>query len=223
MKSSNANIWGYTAKEIAAVLWQKWRLVNGNELYDISADPGQMSDVAASHPELTGRLHDHYEQWWSSHAGYLEDYQRIALGSDKENPIRLCSADWAWAYADNQANIRGCVMESGTWHVDIAKEGRYELTLRRWPEESHLSIAASAPVMQGVDGSWPEGKALPVSSAWLRAGREEQTCAVPVGETKVTFEMKLGLGPLELKSWWYDAEGNQLAGAYYLTAKRMST
>ena len=27
-----------------------------------------------------------------------------------------------------------------------------------------------APVMQGVDGSWPVGKALPVASAWLQTG-----------------------------------------------------
>jgi hypothetical protein len=111
-------------------------------------------------------------------------------------------------------------MDSGTWHVNVERSGLYRLTLRRWPEESGLGIAAAAPVMQGVDGSWPEGKALPVASAWLQAGRNEQTQAVPDGATQVTFEMELASGPTELKSWWFDVDGNQLAGAYYLTAER---
>jgi len=32
--------------------------------------------------------------------------------------------------------------------------------------------------------------------------------------------MELSRGPAGLKTWWYDADGNQLAGAYYLTAER---
>jgi len=216
----NEGIWGYTQRHAAAVLWHNWRLVDGAELYDIQADPGQARNVAAEHPDLVRRLREQYEKWWSELGGNLEDYQRITLGSDNENPVRLCSADWAWAYADNQNNIRGCVMDSGTWHVDVAKSGLYSLTLRRWPEESGLGIAAPAPVMQGVDGSWPEGKALPVASAWLQAGPNEQTQAVPDDATHITFEMELACGPAELRSWWYDTDGNQLAGAYYLTAER---
>ena len=53
------------------------------------------------------------------------------IGTASENPMRLCSCDWAWVYADNQNNICGCVMDSGTWHVEVAKEGRYSLTLRQ--------------------------------------------------------------------------------------------
>ena len=218
----NEGVWGYTEQDAAAVLWQSWRLVNGAELYDLQADPGQARDIAAEHPDTVRHLRDQYEEWWSALGGNLDDYQRIALGSDNENPVRLCSADWAWAYADNQNNIRGCAMESGTWHVDVVKDGRYSLVLRRWPEESGLGIAAPAPIMQGIDGSWPKGRALPVDSAWLQAGPNEETKAVPEGAEQIAFEMELARGPTQLKSWWYDADGSQLAGAYYLTAERKS-
>lgn len=40
--------------------------------------------------------------------------------------------------ADNQANIRGCVMDSGTWHVDVVRSGLYSFSLHRWPEEAGL-------------------------------------------------------------------------------------
>ena len=32
-----------------AVMTEKWRLVNGQELYDIKTDPGQRNDLAADH------------------------------------------------------------------------------------------------------------------------------------------------------------------------------
>lgn len=217
----NEGHWGKTAKDYAAVMWQEWRLVHGHELYNIHRDPGQTEDVADEHDDLVKRLQEHYEGWWSELNSTLTTYQPLILGAEAENPVRLCSADWAWVYVDNQANLRGCVMESGTWHVDVARAGRYSLTLRRWPEESNLGIAAAAPVMQGVDGSFPEGKALPVASAWLRAGRTEETQTVLPDATAQTFEMVLEEGATTIQSWWYDEQGNELAGAYYLTAERL--
>lgn len=49
-----------------AVRTQRWRFVNNKELYDISADPGERSDVAASHPEVVNRLRESYDKWWTS-------------------------------------------------------------------------------------------------------------------------------------------------------------
>ena len=219
----NEGIWGYTAEDQAAVMWQHWRLVNGHELYDVNTDPGQSNDLSADHPDIVSRLHDHYQDWWDGVGQNLDRYHPLTIGTANENPMRLCSCDWAWVYADNQSNIRGCVMDSGTWHVEVAKEGRYSLTLRRWPQESELGISAPAPVMQGLDGSWPEGKALPVASAWLQAGDIEQQQPVAPDATQVTFETELETGATTFKSWWYNTEGDTLAGAYYLAVERLSS
>jgi len=61
-----------------------------------------------------------------------------------------------------------------------------------------------------------------VTSDWLRGGVDEQTQPVPTGAAHVTFQMELVGGPTQVKSWWYDADGNRLAGAYYLTAELLS-
>lgn len=217
----NAGIWGHTEKHGAAVLRQQWRLVNGTELYDLARDPGQTDDVAAANPDVVSRMRDHYEGWWDGVGDNLTTYNPLTIGSREENPMRLCSCDWAWVYADNQDNIRGCNMDSGTWHLEAAREGLYSFTLRRWPEESGLGIAAPAPVMEGVDGSFPAGRALPAASAWLSAGHQEQTQPVPDHATAVTFRAVLEQGPTTLKSWWHDEAGHPLAGAYYLTVERL--
>ena len=219
----NEGIWGYTAEDQAAVMWQNWRLVNGHELYNVNIDPGQNNDLSTEHPDIVSQLHDHYQAWWDGVGQNLNHYHPLTIGTANENPMRLCSCDWAWVYADNQSNIRGCVMDSGTWHVEVAKEGLYSLTLRRWPQESELGISTPAPVMQGVDGLWPEGKALPVASAWLQAGNVEQHQPVVSDATQVTFETELKTGATTFKSWWYNSEGEALAGAYYLTVERLSS
>ena len=212
---------GFTGRDRAAVMWGRWRLVDGRELYNIGEDPGQQQDVAQSNPELVKRLRGQYGAWWDGVSDTLASYQSLTIGADAENPARLCSCDWAWVYADNQRGMRGPVMDSGTWHVDAARAGLYSFTLRRWPEESGLGISDPAPVMQGVDGSWPAGKALPVASAWLQVGRSEQMLPVPPDATAQTFEMAVERGPTTVKSWWHDKQGSPLAGAYYLTAERL--
>ena len=35
----------------SAVMTKRWRLMDGKELYDITADPGQQTDIAADHPD----------------------------------------------------------------------------------------------------------------------------------------------------------------------------
>lgn len=40
----------------SAVMTDRWRLVNGKELFDLEADPKQTNDVAAQYPEVFERL-----------------------------------------------------------------------------------------------------------------------------------------------------------------------
>ena len=36
----------------SSVMTSRWRLINGKELYEIKADPGQQTDVASAHPDV---------------------------------------------------------------------------------------------------------------------------------------------------------------------------
>lgn len=47
-----------------AVRTQRWRFVNNKELYDISADPYESTNVAADHPVVITRLRATYDRWW---------------------------------------------------------------------------------------------------------------------------------------------------------------
>lgn len=48
-----------------AVRTKRWRFVNNKELYDISKDRGEKTDVAAQFPEVVEKLRKSYDRWWA--------------------------------------------------------------------------------------------------------------------------------------------------------------
>ncbi|MFT7537414.1 MAG: hypothetical protein ACI85K_003373, partial [Hyphomicrobiaceae bacterium] len=130
-----------------------WRLINGKQLFDIVADPGQRLDLAANHADVVAKLRKEYEGWWQSLTPQFDDYVRIEVGG-AENPAELMSHDWhtndrgtPW----HQNHVRNGFIGNGPWAVEVARAGRYEITLRRWPEQldramncAHASLAIGA-------------------------------------------------------------------------------
>ncbi len=198
------------AKWNAAVLAQRWRLVGGEQLYDIDADPGQKQDVAGQHPETVARLRKAYEAWWAGVSPDLEAYQRIVLGSDAENPAALSSFDWHTRTAWSQGQVRAGARVNSFWAVEVARRGQYEITLRRWPAEVDAPIAAAA----------GGGKAIPAATARLKIGTHDLTQEIPQNAAAVTFDVELKAGETQLQTWFRDAKGNDLCGAYYTYVKR---
>jgi arylsulfatase len=204
-----------------AVLWRKWRLVGGKELYDLAADPGQKDDVAGEHPEVLAKLRNQYEQWWAGVAPSLEDFVPVVLGSDREDPVTLSAADWANVYCDNMNDLRAGKPANAPWYVIAARDGTYEIQLRRWPKEADAAIAAGVPPFKAVDGGLPAGKALPIARARLKLADVDETKPVAPDDRAVTFSVTLKAGTkLPLQTWFYDADGRELCGAYFADVRR---
>jgi arylsulfatase len=60
----------------------RFALVNDSELYDLQADPGQMTDVLAKHPETIARLRAAYDDWWASLPPFLENEESPPAGEN---------------------------------------------------------------------------------------------------------------------------------------------
>jgi arylsulfatase A-like enzyme len=107
---------------------QRWKLVNGKELYDLENDPAEAHDVSARHPDVVARLRRAYEDWFrdvSSTRGYAPP--RIHLGSAQENPVTLTRQDWRGPRAGWDPD------SLGFWEVRVARAGRYEISVRAAP------------------------------------------------------------------------------------------
>jgi arylsulfatase len=200
----------------SAVMSNKWRLVHGKELYDLRTDPGQKTDVASQHPEVVQRLRDHYEKWWAGVEPSLDDFEPVSVGADQENPVTLTSADWDKVYCDNMQNLRAGKEANGPWSILVEKDGTYEIELHRWPREADAAIAGPVPPFQAVDGGLPAGKALPIKSARLKVAGLDETKPVGPEDKGVKFTVALKAGQrLPMQTWFSDAAGKQLCGAYF--------
>lgn len=186
-----------------AVMTQKWRLVNGTELYDIQADPGQKDNVAADHPDVMASLTRAYDAWWESLKPTFSEYVRIGLGSDADNPTRLMSHDWlvedqrdsAW----HQNHIKRGTVANGPWAVQVVRDGRYRIDLCRWPRHLH--------------------RPMKCTHAKVRIGNVEQEKDIPLEAVRATFELDLKAGPAMLQTWLTN-EQDQQHGAYIVWVER---
>ena len=215
----------------AAVMTEEWRLVNpcpgGDparlELYDIRRDPGQEHNVAAQNPQVVERLKADYDRWWKLTSQRSDEYVRIVLGSEAENPTRLTCHDWhgeggaeaTW----NQRAIRMGPAANGFWAVEVARAGEYRVELRRWPKEVDLPITAAYRDPKPNREKAP-GKAISVVKARLKIGGIDESGAVESGDKAAVFNVRLPAGPAELQSWFYGPDGAE-RGAYFVYVERL--
>ncbi|MCK4748713.1 MAG: arylsulfatase [Bacteroidales bacterium] len=207
---------GLTGKWESAVLWNKWRLVNGEELYNIDTDPGQEKDLSGEHPNIIEKMRDHYEKWWSEVEPGRSKLFALSIGSDEEDPVKLSSCDWDGAYADNWWQLSGGG-HNGNWHLLVEESAEYEFELRRWPAEADAPISASV-TKPGYDN---EGKALPIVMAGIKIADVELSKPVSPDDKSITFKINLNAGDTQLKTWFLDEHGNDLCGAYYVSARKL--
>lgn len=114
---------------------QRWKLVNGKELYDLQSDPAEAKDVSAEHPQIVAKLRKEYEDWFrdvSAPRGYAPP--RIHIGTPHENPVILTRQDWRGPRADWKPD------SLGYWEVQVAKPAEYEFSVRFAPLKSPATI-----------------------------------------------------------------------------------
>ena len=156
---------------------QRYKLVNGKELYDIATDPNETKDVAVTHPEIMERLRAAYENWFrdvSATRGY--DPPRIYLGTRFENPVMLTRQDWRGPRAGWAAD------SLGYWEVFVHNAGDYAITLR---------FAA----------------ARTETDAHFKLGNVNRSQMVKGGSETCRFDsVHLGAGPGRLEAWLESGE-----------------
>jgi hypothetical protein len=204
----------------ACVLWRRWRLIGDRELYDVESDPAQERDVAGEHADVVAKMRAHYEAWWSGVEPRLDQFEPVAIGSDHENPTLLSPCEWADVFLDQSAQVRRGEPKNGVWHIAIAQEGEYEISLRRWPEETGASITAALPEYKAADGVYPPGAALPIARARIQVQDFDQASPVGPEDKAVLFTTRLRPGPAKLQTWFLNAEGSAICGAYYVSVRR---
>jgi len=194
----------------SCVIWNQWRLVHGKELYDVNADRAQKNDLSAKHPGIAKKMNDHYESWWTELEPLSNTFVSTTIGSKMQPLTPLTSSDWQDLYTDNAGHVSQAAggPRGGVWHVKVDTDGDYEVALRRWPRELDLPLNAVR-----KDG---KSRALPVAAATLAVQGKTALAKSPSKDAKeIVLHVTLERGTTQMQAWFQDAEGNDLAGAFY--------
>ncbi len=212
----------------SSTMTQRWRLINGTELYDMDNDASQKTDVAAKHPKVVKKLRADYDAWWTSLQPAFKKFSTISLGHPAENPAQLTAHDWLTSNPVpwHQSAIRGGKLgfgHAGKWAVKFVEAGDYKLTLRRWPKETGLNLDASLAPGKPVPGltAFREtpGKSLKFKTATIKVGDELRESSAGKGEG-TTFNMRLPAGETFIEAWFDTTDGEQV-GAYYVVVEKL--
>jgi arylsulfatase len=212
----------------SCVIWGKWRLVKGTDLFDTVADRAQKTDVAAEYPDVVREMRDYYERWWSGLEPTLNDFVPISIGAPQQPVVELTSGDWEGIYADNSGYVREAVggPTGGHWHIFVEQPGDYEFTLRRWPEQTGAALGDK----YDVSPRSPANKANPKTVAFPMiargrleiAGVQATVAADPKSRAAVAIAKNLPRGKTTLKAWFADAAGKDLCGAFFVTVRKVN-
>ncbi|MHC4637655.1 MAG: arylsulfatase [Planctomycetota bacterium] len=210
-----------------AVMTERWRLVNGRELYDMKNDPGQKRNIAKQEPDVVKRLRSEYEKWWSSVSESHDKVTEIIVGSPHENPSRLTCYHWnsesgtqsemPWG----QAHIVAGMHVNGYWNLYVDRKGRYTIRLRRWPSESGLAINDTSDAKPPERPSYLiNAKPIVATKARIRIQDVDETLPVKEDAEEIVFTVTLKAGSSRLKTWFMDDNENS-RGAFYVHIQRL--
>jgi len=188
-----------------AVMSQRWRLINGKELYDMQSDPGQQRNVADQHPDEFNKMVDFYDRWWQELEPTFAQTTEIYIGHAEHPVVTLTGHDWIQSALPpwNQQHIRSAEgfesrtkspvanknpkqrsavdlagdarVHGGHWAIKVLKTGEYRIGIRRWPVEANHPIQAGLAAGENVPGA-------------SRAFRTAKGVAIPIKEAVLRID-----------------------------------
>ena len=233
-------------KYYSCVVYNNWRLVGENELYDLSSDPGQKENIIKDFPDVASKMQAYYEEWWKDIEPTVEQMVPVVIDLEHENPTIVTSNTWTEVDVDNAWKVAAAMgdKKGGVWNLDVKKTGNYKIQLSRWPFHLDIPLTDAGPthtvggtlIFQKVEYGYskdelivlPNGGqlkptvALPIDNAsMLVNGQEVKAVSVPNAHS-IDFELELKEGLQKLQAWFEDIDGRPLCGAYYMKVSNLN-
>ncbi|TKG96117.1 N-acetylgalactosamine 6-sulfate sulfatase [Puteibacter caeruleilacunae] len=210
--------WPIKGKQ-SCVMAGDWRLVNGNELYNLSKDPGQLVNVVDQYPEQAKEMNDFYNDWWEDVIAETK-YSVIELDGESLDVITCMDIHSEDEYPNyNQKMIRqGIPIKPAKLLVNFTKGGKYKISLSRWPLESGYALGSDIddeiPATDYTDAR-VRGKAIQFKKAYVKIGEEEYSVDVDNTKSVVSLSVEVKSGETDLTAWLVQKDG-KLTNAYYI-------
>jgi len=224
---------------LSSVMNKTLRLINGRELYDLSTDPGQKTDISSLNPDKVVELQQKYENWFQDVYNNWEELSYYVAGEKENVELLLSSHDWmdtkdakgievvdedgetrtVW----DQTQVRRGGLLNGHWDIDVRSGGSYIIELRRWPREADFEIskgliASDKPIPGG--NPFGPGKAIEITKASIDIGGKHQSVDISPTDKCIQFTVDLVAGKTELHTLFTNGTDISL-GSYYVYMKKL--
>ncbi len=200
------------------VMWNKWRLVGREELYDLKRDPGQKENLAKRRAEILQTLQAFYDDYWTSIEASVSEVEPLLIQADPEEFTDLTSNNWIEVDCDNRSRVAATCepAQGGMWRVEAESTGQYVVELSRWPFHLERGLTERGPGAT-IGGSLIDpGLALAIATARLSVdGQAPIGADAAKNASAVSFDVFLEEGRHTVKGWFKGTTGNDLSGAYY--------
>ena len=204
----------------SCVMQGEWRLVNGDELYNIETDISQTENLSDKFPERVKNMQAFYDEWWKSTEADMH-YASIPLNTPNNENVLLTIHDLhsedpiPW----NQDLIRkGELSPKGYYLVRVEEDGLYQFKLGRYPQESNLNINETTDAVLSTinkDGL-SAGVGKEIVSASVTIGKYSTKVLANGNSNNVQLNQHLKKGSYNLSAS-FTTEDDQQLPAYYIS------
>jgi arylsulfatase A-like enzyme len=209
--------WGseFEKYDLSAVLWKKWRLVEGQELYNLATDPGQERDLAVQRDDVVQILRNHYDEWAEGTMKVMHPDNYVIVGSSFEPVTALTAEGWTgprlsdWKYI---AKIN--TPQYGYWKIEAAESGNFEVLFYLFPPEADAALTQS---LRNVPSR-------PITGARLLLDDKEYTIQTSSSATHARFTIPLIKGEKHhIEGQFLNAEGKPIVGSFFARLRKVSS
>lgn len=193
-----------------------WRLINGNQLYNIVEDKAQTKNVAKQHPDIVKKMLAS-NKYFTTEAHMGTAYNHFVTPIVGTRHQRVITFTIQHAMGENGGiwmpeHITGATKSKNNAHaITFAKSGRYRISCARWPRE------CPGPIL-GIPAENPknmfEYKAISPKAVSIKLNAREFKKPIKAGDTEVSFETEVTAGDYIIEADFID--GKDKYGVYYM-------
>lgn len=215
----------------SAVMRDKWRLIDGTELYDIDVDREQRTDIAANHKDIVKTMRQDYEEWWQLVSVKYKEPIPLSIG---QLPTDFTSHDLVNRAANtafSQLRIRQGHICEGHYEVKVEEAGKYLFELRRWPKSIDLAINSG---IEEDDIIWSKehiqeknwafysgGKAMTFGIATLNIQDKTMQTFISDEDMFIPFNVDLEKGITTLEARFISRDDDEVISPYFIHIKQV--
>ncbi len=200
----------------SCIMRGNWRLINGNELYDIQKDRFQSNNLAGEYPEIVKALLTENEGFISKAKKQkaYKDFPYESIGHIRQKTTKLtiqnAIGDDFPIYSQKEI-AEGVKNLNNRYAIEVETTGKYQIKCKRWPMEYDGTIKGLPFDEQKISFNY---KSIKPEKAQIKISEKVFSRNINDSDSEAIFEVDLQRGKVFLEADFVEADSHY--GVYYI-------